>query len=150
MTQQTWEGAKMTDTVMYVGTTICAAMMFAAGPTGASAATPRRNSATTSPGNNAEAESFAKDMSTPGAVWRLELTPEEMTGRDVVQYRRNVSVAKATVTVKSSEWVNNSETQQRNMIKVWMNTLHKPPLMSLSKVLDYYPNSSGEIVVLAE
>ncbi len=32
-------------------------------------------------------------------------------------------------------------------MRAWLNSLHKPPAIRISKTIDYYPNSSGKLVV---
>jgi len=107
-------------------------------------------------GNNSEAEDFSRSMIEisratwpKGQVeWRLELTPQKVTGQDIVSYRKKVKYCKATISINHDEWFQITETSQRNYIKSCLNILHKPPLISLSKVIDYYPNSSGEVSIL--
>jgi hypothetical protein len=106
-------------------------------------------------GNNIEAEGFARDMTElaretwpkGNILWRLELTPKQMKG-DIVSYRKSVTYCKATISVNPKEWFNLTDTQQRNYIKSCIDALHKPAIFQ-SKTLNYYPNSSGEISILA-
>lgn len=104
-------------------------------------------------GNNAEAEGFAKAMNSMSGgkiVWHLDLTPQKIRGRDIVDYRKSVSYCKATISVTRDEWFKISETEQKNFIKSQLDVLHKPPLINVSQVLDYYPNSTGEASILAD
>lgn len=109
-------------------------------------------------GNNTEAEGFAKSMTNlaretwpkGNIIWHLVLTPHKISGPDIISYRRSVSYCKATVSINRDEWFNLSETQQRNYIKSCLNGLHKPPLINLSRVLDYYPNSTGEVSIIVD
>jgi len=109
-------------------------------------------------GNNIEAEGFARSATELAretwpkgqVVWRLELTPQKITGQDIVSYRKKVTYCKATISINHDEWFQITETSQRNYIKSCLNGLHKPPLFILSKVIDYYPNSSGEVSILVD
>ncbi len=109
-------------------------------------------------GNNSEAEGFARSMIEISratwpkgqVVWRLELTPQKITGQDIVSYRKKVTYCKASISINHDEWVKITETSQRNFIKSCLNVLHKPPLIQLSKVIDYYPNSSGIVLILVD
>lgn len=107
-------------------------------------------------GNNPEAIDFAKAMTemaketwpSGNIKWRLELTPQKIDLRDIVAYRKNVKYCKATISINHDEWANMTETKQRDYIKACMTVLYKPPLIQTSNVLDYYPNSSGEVSIL--
>ncbi len=108
-------------------------------------------------GNNIEAEGFARsatelasECGQKGVVWRLDLTPQKIIGKDIVSYRKKVTYCKATISINRDEWFQITETSQRNYIKSCLNSLHKPPLIMLSKVIDYYPNSSGEVSILVD
>jgi hypothetical protein len=109
-------------------------------------------------GNNIEAEGFAGSMTDVAretwpkgnVIWQLELTPQKISGNDIVDYRKRVSYCKATISINHAEWLNLSETQQRNYIKSCLNVLHKPPVIKLSQVLDYYPNSTGEVSIIVD
>jgi hypothetical protein len=108
--------------------------------------------------NNSEAEGFARSATEISretwlkgqVVWRLDLTPQKITGRDIVSYRKKVTYCKATISINHDEWFQLTETSQRNYIKSCLNILHKPPLFMLSKVIDYYPNSSGEVSIFVD
>jgi hypothetical protein len=112
----------------------------------------------TARGNNTEAEDFAKRMTRIGAdtwpkgnaTWHLELTPQKISGIDIVNYRKNVSYCKATISINRPEWINTSKAQQRDYVKSSVNVLHKPPNANESKELDYYPNSTGEVSILVD
>jgi hypothetical protein len=104
-------------------------------------------------GNNLEAEGFARDMnrmSNGKIVWHLDLTPQTIEGHNIVDYRKIVSYCKAAITITADEWLNLSETQQKNYIRSSLDALHNPPLFNLSKVLDYYPHSSGEVTIFVD
>lgn len=109
-------------------------------------------------GNNTEAEGFAKSMTDlaretwpkSNEIWHLDLTPKKISGTDIVDYRKSVSYCKATISINRAEWFNLSETQQSNYIKICIRALHQPPMINLSKVLDYYPNSAGEVSILVD
>jgi hypothetical protein len=104
-------------------------------------------------GNNAEATSFAKDMTQmtqqtwpkAKAVWHLELTPNEAAD-DIISYRKKVTYCKGTI-MMSEEWLRQTESAQRDFLKSSLDVLHRPPAFSSGK-LDYYPNSSGEVTIM--
>lgn len=108
-------------------------------------------------GNNLEAEGFARSAmelakstwSKGEVVWRLELTPKEIKTKDIVSYRKSVKYCKVTISINRDEWFRLSETQQKNYISTTMHTLHKPPVFA-GQVLDYYPNSSGEVSIVVD
>lgn len=103
-------------------------------------------------GNNSEAVSFARDMTSLNqatwpkaqAVWELDLTPEQLRS-DILSYRRSVTHCSATITM-SDEWLLKSERVQRDYIKANLDVLHRAPAL-LNESLDYYPHSSGQIVI---
>lgn len=103
-------------------------------------------------GNNSEAVSFAKDLTTLGqetwpkgqAVWNLELTPEQING-DIETYRRSVTRCNAIITV-SNEWFLQPESDRRSYVKSSLDVLHRAPLIQ-TRELDYYPNSSGQVII---
>lgn len=103
-------------------------------------------------GNNSEAASFAKAMTDltrytwpkGNVIWYLELTPQQIKG-DIITYRKSVTHCKASITA-SEDWVRQSPSDQRAFVRALLDTLHKAPAIS-SGELDYYPNSSGEVVV---
>jgi hypothetical protein len=104
-------------------------------------------------GNNSEALSFATAMTRmakatwPKAniVWHLELTPARLA-EDIEKYRRSVTSCKARIFV-NDEWYRETAASQRTFIESTLNVLHKPPAFP-AKTLDYYPNSSGEVLII--
>jgi hypothetical protein len=100
-------------------------------------------------GNNVEANDFAKAMSSIShlAKWYLELTPSTVTGKNVEDYRRNVTYCKATITMDQNEWFRIKETSQKNWISSAMHALHHAPLLPLNDKMEWYPNSTGEVTL---
>ncbi len=104
-------------------------------------------------GNNEEAVRFAKAMTQIAAstwpkaniVWHLELTPARV-GEDLERYRQSVTTCKARILV-NEEWLKETATSQRTFVESAMNVLHKPAAFP-DKMLDYYPNSSGEVSII--
>lgn len=105
-------------------------------------------------GTNSESIDFAKDMtdlarvSCPkcNIVWQLELEPKTIKG-DIVAYRKSVTYCKATITLNNN-WLKQTAEEKKYFIESCINVLHKSPLISTSGVIDYYPNSSGEVTLL--
>jgi hypothetical protein len=77
-------------------------------------------------------------------VWNLELTPQQISG-NILQYRKNVTHCNAMISA-SDEWLRQTETSQRTFLKSSLDALHKSPALP-ANTLDYYPNSSGEVLV---
>lgn len=104
--------------------------------------------------SNKEAQDFATAMNNNSkafgvkAEWYIELEPAEIKG-DIEEYRNSVKYVKATITVDPYKWEKMTNTAQDNFIRAMMNTIHKPAAFQ-SKTLDYYPNSSGELSIVAK
>jgi hypothetical protein len=103
-------------------------------------------------GNNREAVGFAKAMTDldrqtwpkAGAIWSLDLTPRQVAG-DILGYRRHVTRCVATISM-SNEWLRQTESDQRTFLTAALHVLHRPPVFAMEP-LDYYPNSTGEVLV---
>lgn len=102
-------------------------------------------------GTNAEAKRFAESMNKLAtalgakSVWKLELAPKEIKG-DIIAYRKSVKYCKATIT-PDQDWLQLTNTEQENYVRTMLNALHKPAVFQ-SEILDYYPNSSGELSIV--